>query len=136
MPFTEHIAAIPYTSTTNRGAGLLAPMMRAMGHILYLAGCMADTAITVTNEQATRELTDAKEHWDARTGTEAVSSTTAGIIEHISQALTDAIAEYSSWTDQQRSTNIRDLANRMVFVGAKLDREAIGITGSDPGSSL
>jgi YD repeat-containing protein len=107
-----------------------------MGHILYLAACLADEAITVEDEQALGELRAAQEHWNARVATNAVSAATRDRANTIGIAINEAITEFAAWNDRNKLQNIRDLGNRIIAYTCDLDRELIGITTSDPGSSL
>lgn len=136
MAFTDSISAIPFAPTTNAGTGFLPPLLRALGHILYLTGCIADERVTVTDAEANTELQHAQEHWNARTGHEALSASAAALSSHISDAIGFAITEYPGWDDTHRVSNLRNLSHRILAYSAYLDRELIGLTGSDPGSAL
>jgi len=111
-------------------------MLRAMGHILYLTGCLADEAIEVTEEQALEELRQTEAHWSVRAETEAVSSAARTQANTILTAISEAIHEYPEWATTDATQNIRDLANRIMAYAAQLDRELVGLPNSDPGSSL
>lgn len=136
MAFTDTIATIPFAPTQQAATGFLPPLVRGMGHVLYLLGCEADEAVTVTPEQATAELTAAREHWNARSETNNVSSLARERSTTLGLAISEALNEYTGWTPDQRTSNLRDLSNRIVAYTAELDRELIGLTGSDAGSSL
>lgn len=136
MPFADTIRTLPYVARTATASGFLPPMVRAMGHIIYLVGCNADEAVTVTDEDALGELRHAQEHWNARNATPAASTAAHDQARIIATCITEAIAEYPAWTADQRTQNLRDLGNRLVAHCAFLDRELVGITDSDPGSSL
>ena len=136
MPFADTIRTLPYVARTPAASGFLPPMLRSMGHVLYLVGCIADEAVVVTDEDALGELRHAQEHWRARNETPAASTAAHDQARIIATCLTEAIAEYPEWTQDQRVQNLRDLGNRFVAHCAFLDRELVGITDSDPGSSL
>lgn len=137
MPFSDTIRTIPFSPRTPLGGGFLPPILRAQGHVLYLLGCLADEQTTVGDADAIAELTQAKEHFDARVdASAAVSTATLGLASTISTALGEARDEYTGWAPDIRLQNLRDLANRVVAFSAALDRELVGLTGSDPGSTL
>jgi hypothetical protein len=136
MAYTDTIRSLPYAPRTTNASGFVPPMIRAMGHILYVTGCLADESITKTDEQVLGELLAALEHWDARSETNAVSTATLARATTIHEALTLAIEEYGSWEERNRLQNVRNLANRIIAYTCDLDRELLGLTGSDPGSSL
>jgi hypothetical protein len=136
MAFADTIRAIPYTPRTQTASGFLPPMLRAMGHILYLTGCLADENMTVSDEEAINELQSATQHWLNRTATTATSTAINERASVIGVAIDEAISEYTSWPEDQRTQNLRDLANRIVAFSCHLDRELVGLTTSDPGSSL
>jgi hypothetical protein len=135
--FSDTIAQIPFAPTTADGSGFLPPIVRAQGHVLYLLGMLADDEVTVEDEKALAELVAAEAHFHARAdASETVSTATRGIATLLNTALLEASAEYPIWTPELRITNIRNLAHRVVAFSAVLDRELVGLTGSDPGSAL
>lgn len=136
MAFADTIRALPFTGRVQQATGFLAPMVRAMGHILFLMGCVADADVTVNAGEAEAELDHAVEHWNARANTEAVSTASRDRATAIGTALTEARAEWPNWNDEQRVANLRDLAQRILQYCADLDRELVGIRESDPGTAL
>lgn len=136
MPFADTIRTLPYAARTQAASGFLPPMLRAMNHVIYLVGCIADEATVVTEEDALGELRHAQEHWNARVATPAASTAAHDQARIIATCITEAIAEYPAWTAEQRIQNLRDLGNRFISHCAFLDRELVGLTDSDPGSSL
>lgn len=138
MAFTDTIAQIPFTPSTTNGRGFLPPIVRAQGHVLYLLGNLADAENhPVTDEEALSELRAAEEHFRARSNPEETISTgTRAFATLLNTALTEAITEYPGWTPENRLTNLRNLAHRVVAFSAVLDRELAGLTDSDAGSSL
>lgn len=136
MAFTETMAQLPYTPRTQQASGFIPPLLRAMGHILYLLGVLSDDKTEVSDEEAVTELTHAREHWNARAETSAVSAAAVERAALIRTALNEAVAEFTGWNADQRTANLRDLNNRILQYTADLDRELVGIRDSDPGSSL
>lgn len=136
MPFQDTIRALPFAGRTQLGQGFLPPMIRAMGHLLFLNACLADENVTVALPEAIEELTHAREHWNARTATEAVSTAARNRAETIGTAIEEAIQEFEGWDENTRINNIRSLNHRILQYAAELDRETVGIRDSDPGTSL
>ncbi len=136
MAFAETIANLPYTPRTPMASGFVPPMLRSMGHVLYLLGCLNDEQVTVSDEEGIGELTHARDHWNARAETPAVSTAAVATAALIRDALTEAVAEFVEWDADTRTANLRDLSNRIMQYTADLDRELVGIRDSDPGSSL
>jgi hypothetical protein len=136
MAFTEQLALLPFSASTPNGRGFLPPIVRSLGHILYLVGCIADPTVEVTNDQAIVELGHASTHWNARTTPANLSTITATYAANIHRLIELAIEEYGDWTDETRITNLRNVTNRILQFTAALDREYAGIRDSDPGSSL
>lgn len=136
MAFADSIQQLPYAPRAQAARGFVPPMLRAMGHILFLTACLADENVAVTDEEALTELRHAAEHWNARTETDAVSTATNQSSALIGVTIGEAITEYEGWDEAHRVQNLRDLANRIMGYTATLDRELVGITESDPGSSL
>jgi hypothetical protein len=136
MAFVDSIRALPFAGRTQMGGGFLAPMVRAMGHLLFLLGCIADEDTPVTDEAAINELTHARDHWNARAISEAVSTPVRERAVTIGTAINEAIAEWAGWDQQARETNLRDLNHRILQYAADLDRELVGLRDSDPGTTL
>lgn len=136
MAFTDTLATLPFTPQTPNGSGFFPPMLRAMGHVLYLTACLADENIEVTDEQAGTELSAAITHWGERTGTENVSTDATTQADRIASLLFEAREEFSGWPEADKLNNIRGIAQRIVGYAAFLDRELVGLRDSDPGSTL
>lgn len=134
--FAQALAQIPFTANTQNGAGFLPPMMRAIGHVLYVVGCVADETIPVTDADVIAELEAAGEHWNARTPTTAISTSAAARATALGTLIEYARLEYAGWPETEREGNLRSLANRLYDFTAFLDRELTGLTGSDAGSLL
>lgn len=136
MAFADTIRAIPYAARTPQSSGFLPPLVRGMNHIINLLTCLADDNVTVTEDEAVVELQAAREHWNARVTTEAVSTVSTERAVALGTALDEAIAEYGGWNADTRLGNLRDLTHRILQYCADLDRELIGIRTSDAGTTL
>lgn len=136
MAFRDTLRTLPYTPTTPNGRGFLGPVGRTAVHIGFLASAIADEDVTVTTEDALTELGHAREHWAARTISEAMSTAARERAETITTALDEAIAEYGDWTDEDRANNLRDFDQRIAQLWADLDREFLGLRDSDAGTSM
>lgn len=134
--FRTTVHAIPFSPTTENGAGFLPPIIRALGHILYILGCLAAEDVTVAEADAVTEITHAKGHWDARVVPASVSTAAATRGIAISELFTLAQDGFTRWPEDHRVDNLRELANRIVDYTAFLDRELTGVTGSDAGRML
>jgi len=136
--FAEAIAAIPYAPQSSTATGLLAPIMRACGHILYLVGLMAEPAYDLTDEEAQRELTDASEHL-SRTLAVIADAPLSGAAKNRIGAFILAVGwastEWQEWPEDERGNNLTALAHRATALAAFLDREFIAIN-ADPGRTL
>lgn len=136
MVAAARVKEIAFRGKTPHGAGFFPPILRAAGHTLYLLGMIADDKITVTDEEAIEELKHAQTHWAARSETDAVSQATRETAEKLGIALGEIITEWKGMADANKTTVLRDYNNRLVQYAADLDRELVGLTDSDPGTSL
>lgn len=134
--FSDTMAQIAVPTGGGVASGFLPPIIRAQGHILYLLGCLADPDVTVSTEDAIAELTAAKDHLDERTATTAISTAASVLLGAWTMAIGEATAEYTAWTDEARIQNLRAIANKVVGIACVLDRELVGLTGSNPGHAL
>lgn len=134
--FSDTIRLLPFNGRTEQGAGFFPPMVRAMGHLLVLLQYVGDPDHEVTDDEITNELTAASTHWDARTITANVSATAVDRAELISAAISEAIQEFGEWDENARIGGLRDLSHRILQYTADLDRELVGLPGSDAGTSL
>lgn len=143
--FAEEIAKVPYTPRQTDAAGLLAPVFRAVGHILFATALSstqtpdaAGTApiVAVTDEEILEELRHAGAHWNAINQGENLSTATGQVITALGAGITNAVAEYPEWPAATKTSNLRDLANRTAGLASVLDRELAGIRDSDPGYAL
>jgi hypothetical protein len=111
-------------------------MIRGMSHVIYLVGVLDDEVSTVAEAEAVTELQHALEHWHAREHTTYISDAAAAQADTLELALTQALNEYASWSVDLRVGHLRNLVQRYFQFLANLDRELVGLTNSDPGSSL
>lgn len=143
--FLTYAAEIPYNPRNDNAQGLLAPLIRSMGHILFLLGIMAaqtpEGQVLMTPEEKQNELTHAKDHIPplADISDSPVLSTLAktNILNYA--ALVAALeADWTSWNHNEQLSTLRATANAAAALGAFLDRELAGFRTdqSDPGRSL
>lgn len=134
--FSDTLRELPFNGRSEQGSGFLPPMIRAMGHLMVLLEYVGDPAHEVTDEEIENELNAAEQHWAARALTENISTTASDRAALINTAIHDARGEFSGWDENTRIANLRDLTHRVVQFTADLDRELVGLAGSDPGTSL
>lgn len=135
MTFATDIAAIPYAPSQAQPKGFLPPLARTLGHLMFtLEAIAADREIP--EDELLNELTHAKDHWSTLDHGGSLSAPTATTIEAIGKALDSAVTEFPTWNKDQRVRNVRDLGNRVAGYTAALDRELLGLRGSDPGHQL
>jgi hypothetical protein len=135
--FAEEIDATPIYAMTENGRGFFAPLMRAYGHLLYLAGRQAESPTRrPTNDNVQEEFNCALEHLRSisdSTMTQATKDTLSAAVSTIALAS----AEFDGWSATERETNFVKLANYLLSkVGLAVDREFLGLRDSDIGSSL
>lgn len=144
MNFREAISAITYRPNQAEATGLLAPIIRASGHILYVTAALAveaeePEAYHLTDEEALRELTAAAGHLSRTVATAEqapISTACKDLLIIYCDAVRLAGEEYPLWSDEDRGPNLKDLADRTAQLGAFLDGELAGLRGSDPGRTL
>lgn len=139
MAFTDSIDAIPFAPGGQMATGLLAPLIRSMGHVLYCCGASAEPSYTLTTQEVQDELDHAANHLS--TTLEVVhnaplSQRAKDLILWYVQAVHDAKTESPAWSADDCTANFKNLANRAAALAAFLDEECIGVRGSHPGSSL
>lgn len=134
--FSDTIRELPFTGRSEQGAGFLPPMVRAMGHLMVLLEYVGDPEHEVTEDEITAELSAALLHWNARTTTQNVSTVAADRAVTLGTALLQMEEEFRDWDENTRINNLRDLNHRILQYTADLDRELVGLPGSDPGTSL
>lgn len=140
MTFVQYIASIPYDATSSQATGLFAPIMRASGHILYCLAASSDEGnYVITNDEAQRELEHATVHLASTieiADKAPISTLCKTYIQSFCEAVLAASIEWGEWTIPQRSTNLKDLADRAAALGAFFDKEFAGIRDSNPGFTL
>lgn len=138
MAFAETLNQIPFSTTSTMATGFLPPLLRSMSHIFYLLGALANEDVPVSDDEAREELTAAFDHWAARNhdADQSLSSATVDLCGRLETLIADTFAEYEGWDSDTKIANITSVAHRCLGIGAILDRELIGITGSDPGRAM
>lgn len=137
VTFEQRIALLPMQAREQNASGLLPPIVRAMGHVSYLAACLFDADQLVPDDAAITELEAARDHWNVIDTTAVLSPPAREALTNYGLAISDAINEYISWgTREARLGHIRNLANRAAGLTVQLDRELAGLRGSDAGISL
>ena len=143
--FTTALNAIPYSPRQAQAKGIIAPLIRSSGHILFLTACLSamavpEAAAIMTEEEAIDELRQASAHVDPANIPRTIEFSTRGaeLLAVYTGAINTAVAGYHDWTAADRLTACRNLSNRAAALGAFLDREFTGIpeAESDPGSSF
>jgi hypothetical protein len=135
--FAEEIDATPIYAMTENGRGFFAPLMRAYGHILYLAGRQAESSTRrPTDNDVQEEFNCALEHLRAISDT-TMTQATKDTLTIAVNAVALATVEFNEWSAIERETNFVKLANYLLSkVGLAVDREFLGLRDSDIGSSL
>lgn len=135
--FVEQINSIQYNPTEAAATGIVAPLIRASGHLLYLLAEMSEHAEGIDDESAKREITEAAEHFNwPIPESDIISRLTREQIGHFKSALTIANDEWDNWTPEDRIQNLKSLAHRAAGIGTQLDWEYAGVIGSNPGRSF
>ena len=137
MTFAEALDAVPLNAQGPDPIGFLPPILRAQGHMAFVLAVVADEDDTsMTDAQLFEELEHARLHWAAIATTENISATARQSISNLADLFNGLHDEWGAWERADRVKNLRDVANRIVGFGATLDRELIGLTGSDAGTQL
>ncbi len=137
MAYNDIIKQIPFEAKQKDAKGILPPIIRAISHIVYVAALTADEDRDFNSAEAKTELEHAHEHWNAiAAGNENLSDGTRTNLVIYGLALRAAIDEYDEWDHATRIKSIKDLAQRVAAMSATLDREFVGLTDSDAGTSL
>jgi hypothetical protein len=121
-------------ATTSTGQGILGPLMRAYGHLLWsLAKSFEDT---LTSDERQAELQHASDHVGSLDlTTPALSTSSFAAIETFQTALIHARLYCDGWDHETSTTNLRSLANAAVYLCTALDRDVLGLR-ADPGASF
>lgn len=137
MTFAEDLARLPYEAREQDAKGFLPPIARAVTHLTFVLAHENEEGVRhIEDDEALNELTHAQLHWQAIAGKENLSATSREHVENYGTAIDSAVAEFAEWDHDTRISNLRDLANRGAGLMAVLDRELVGLKGSDPGFSL
>lgn len=137
MGFSEEIAALPFSPSTEHGRGFFPPFMRAGGHLLYLLGRLTDTPTRrPTDNQIRQELDSLKLHFQNFVVPEHMSAQARTNVEAYQRAFNALDTEIEGWDMEAKVANILMLSNRLMQLMAFLDREALGLRDSDAGQEL
>lgn len=139
MAFRDQIALIPFSSSQRDATGILAPLVRSMGHVLYACAAIADEGYAIEETEVKNELDHAAGHLStslAEVHRAPLSQRGKDLILYYVEAVHNARDEFTAWSSDDRINNLKDLANRAAALAAFLDAECIGIRDSQPGSSL
>ena len=101
--------------------GLIAPLMRASGHLLFaLAGMKNETeAAQMTAEEVSREISDAATHLNIqRTEPSILSTTSQRHLTDIASACTYAAENNPEWTTEQREQVLTVIVNNVAGFGS------------------
>lgn len=132
--FEAQMTTVNIYATTEHGRGFLPPLMRAYGHILYLAGRQAESPTRKpTDDEITNEFTEGLRHLDA-INTQNLSTDSVNKLTQATEAWNTAQREFAAWSATDREANFIKLANFLVHIMVKLDRELLGLRDSDIGS--
>jgi len=136
VTFATDIAALPFAPAQPEAVGLLPPIARTLGHLMFVLEHVAAERNALTEDELLAELTHARSHWDAINTNEALSFATTAELNKVGAAIRSAAREYGGWDRDNRIRNLRDLSNRIVGFTVALDRELVGSRVSDPGFNL
>lgn len=135
--FEEAISEISFAPSTENGAGLLPPLTRTAGHLLYLLGRLSDTPTRrPTDNQIREEIDSTKIHLTNLTIPDYLSTSTKDILDKWMRASEALFEQIATWEMETRIQNLRALCNRTIQLMVVLDRETLGLTESDAGQSL
>lgn len=142
--FSTAIATIPFAPRQENAKGIIAPLIRATGHLLFLLAHITvqasenHTPLTDTEQQ--QELTDAANHLTASNFPDlpTVSTTAKTHLAAFVLGVNNARDNWTTWAADARGGALRDLTNRAAAIGTILDREFTGLAANavDPGSSI
>ena len=138
--FSTRLNALPFTPSQENARGVLAPLMRSAGHLLFLMAATSTTPPLITDAEQTNELDHAAAHLAATNLASINNFSTAGK-NHV-EAYVDLVGaaqrSWGTWTPDNRAAALRNLVNRSAGLASYLDRELIGLTPAqtDPGTSL
>lgn len=134
--FATVLQTLPTYALTDYGRGFLPLILRGYGHILYLAGRQAESPTRKpTDSETLDEFNCAIAHLSL-VDVSNLSTASSLTIEQAVHLFERAADEFSQWSNAERETNYVSLANALIGVMAKLDREFLGLNNSDIGASL
>jgi len=133
--FEDILAKFSYTPASEEGAGFLPVIGRSSGHLLYLVGRYEDKTKPTTSK-AKEEIEGALGHWSNLVVEDYFSTKAKTEIGIIDTLLRRAQTDIESWTNEEVSLRVQSITNRMIQLLANLDREVLGIRGSDAGFNL
>lgn len=133
-----------YNPKTSEGSGFLPPLLRSLTHITYALGIAEDelpktSTTSKTNEvmkKVQAEIEAAIGHFDKVEINDAFSQTATEQLKIFHKTLNALNKEFGDWDRDTQITNLTSLINKLLGVGAMLDRELLGMRDSDPGSNL
>lgn len=138
--FISNVTINNITPRTENATGLLSPIMRAMGHLLYALAASSATIPLVTPEEIHDEVRSAAAHLDSTITAEAsvLSDEAHQRILHIKTYATQAANDWTEWPEADRPRCLLALVNAFMSLTVFLDRELAGIQyyETDPGSAL
>jgi hypothetical protein len=145
IEFTTYVTEIPYNPRNENAKGLLAPLVRSMGHILFLLAVVSSETeagpVICTPEEKQNELNHAKDHLPPLVDIEnspILSSVAKLNILTYASAIDYLKNDWAGWEHDDQVTTLRAAANAAAALAAFLDRELAGFRTdqSDPGFSL
>ena len=143
-----HTELIPYAPTRQEAKGLVAPIMRANGHITFLLAVTAWVtnstpplpATTMPVEDQQKELDHAAAHLAPANLAvcDTISTAARSAVENFKLGVIAAKEDWSKWTAAERIASLTDLAHRAAAIGSVLDRELAGLPRDsiDPGIQI
>lgn len=135
--FEEAVSLLPFSPSTENGKGYLPPLMRGIGHLLYLAGRISDTPTRrPTDNQIREELDSIKRHFEGFSVPDYFSAQGKLHSSNFMEAFNALDAEIIEWDVDSRVSHLAQLNNRALQLMAFLDREILGIRDSDAGQAL
>jgi len=143
--FIAYAREIPYNPRHENASGLLAPLVRSMGHILFLMACVASEKEgeppIMTPEEKQNELTHAKDHIPPLTEiteSTALSNAAKAHIVNYAALIASLHTDWAGWEHDSQVETLRATTNAAAALAAFFDRELAGFRSdqSDPGISL
>lgn len=138
------LGMIPYLPQQQYAKGILPPIMRAAGHLLYLRADLANEQANfnhLTAEEQKNEVMHAREHLAGANLPVDLPTLSITAKNHIINLITGVEILYALWdglSAEQRINAVASAAHRTSGLACFLDRELTGITSgnSDPGTAF